>query len=143
MVVAGGIDTPEKAEHYLSLGASGIQIATPFVATEECDAHRAFKEAYVRAKDEDVVILKSPVGMPAEALKMPSWSGCIGARSGKFIADNVCSTAIRRRFPIGITEALIRAVRGDVENGLIFCGANVGKIEKISTVHTVIENIFG
>lgn len=51
VVVAGGIDTPEKTEHALSLGASGIQAATPFVATEECDAHSNFKEAYVKAKE--------------------------------------------------------------------------------------------
>lgn len=74
---------------------------------------------------------------------MPSWSGCIGARK----AGNHCRQCLQHcnpaAIPYCITEALIRAVRGDVENGLIFCGANVGKIEKISTVHAVIENIFG
>ena len=143
VVVAGGIDTPEKAEHYLSLGASGIQIATPFVATEECDAHRAFKEAYVRAKDEDVVILKSPVGMPGRGLKNAFLERVHRGEKREIHCRQCLQHANPAAIPYCIPEALIRAVRGDVENGLIFCGANVGKIEKISTVHAVIENIFG
>ncbi|MGV2644526.1 nitronate monooxygenase, partial [Clostridium perfringens] len=67
-VVAGGVFTHEDMIKYLSLGASGVQMATRFVATHECDAHPNFKEAYVNCKKEDIKITVSPVGMPGRAI---------------------------------------------------------------------------
>ena len=66
--VAGGMFTAKDAAHVMELGADGIQAATRFVATEECDASDAYKQAYVNASDEDVIIIKSPVGMPGRAI---------------------------------------------------------------------------
>lgn len=143
VVVAGGIDTPEKAEHYFRLGASGIQSATPFVATEECDAHRAFKEAYIKAGDEDVVILKSPVGMPGRGIKNEFLKRTDMGYRGEIHCKACLKHCHPATTPYCITDALIRAVQGDVENGLVFCGANVGKIDRISTVKEVIQSILG
>ncbi len=143
VVVAGGIDTPERAAHYLSMGASGIQAATPFVATEECDAHRAFKEAYVRAKEEDVVLLKSPVGMPGRGIKNDFLERVYRGEKREIHCRKCLQRCNPSEIPYCITEALMRSVQGDVENGLIFCGANVGNIRKISTVHEVIQQILG
>ena len=143
VVVAGGIDTPEKTEHALSLGASGIQAATPFVATEECDAHSNFKEAYVKAKREDVVILKSPVGMPGRGIKNAFLEKVARGKRDKIHCKQCLENCNPATIPYCITDALIRAVKGDVENGLVFCGANVDKIRKISTVREVIGNILG
>ena len=143
VVVAGGIDTPEKTEHALSLGASGIQAATPFVTTEECDAHSRFKEAYIKAKSDDVVILKSPVGMPGRGIKNAFLEKVARGERGKIHCRQCLENCNPATIPYCITDALIRAVKGDVENGLIFCGANVDKIQKISTVREVIGNILG
>ena len=71
VVVAGGIYTHEDLLHQLELGADGVQVATRFVTTEECDAPLAYKEAYIQAKKEDIVIIKSPVGMPGRAIYNP------------------------------------------------------------------------
>ena len=68
VVVAGGIYTHEDMLHQLELGADGVQVATRFVTTEECDAPLDYKEAYIQAKKEDIVIIKSPVGMPGRAI---------------------------------------------------------------------------
>ncbi len=68
VVVAGGIFTGEDIATYLKLGADGVQMATRFVVTEECDASKEFKEAYINSKKEDIVIVSSPVGMPGRAL---------------------------------------------------------------------------
>lgn len=141
VIVAGGIFSREDAAHALRLGADGIQVASKFVATEECDADIAYKKAYVQAAESDIAIIKSPVGMPGRALK------------NKFIkqaAEN--STKIGKcygclakcnpaQIPYCITDALIRAVKGDVEHGLVFCGADIGRIKQISTVHDVIQGL--
>lgn len=139
VVIAGGIDGRKEADHCFALGAEGIQVATPFVATEECDAHRNFKEAYVRAEKEDIVILNSPVGMPARGIKNKFLQNVAAGIKGEIRCRQCLEHCDPLKIPYCITDALIRAVRGDVENGLVFCGANVDKIKRISTVRDVIE----
>ena len=142
VVVAGGIDSHEKVQHCLNLGASGIQVATPFVATEECDAHPNFKKAYVEATSEDVVILNSPVGMPGRGIRNTFLKNIEEGHRGKIHCRQCLEHCDPATIPYCITDALIRSVQGDVENGLVFCGAEVDKIKKISTVHEVIESLF-
>ena len=69
VVTAGGIYDHADVMHQMELGADGVQVATRFVTTEECDAPMAYKQAYLDAKEEDIVIVKSPVGMPGRAIK--------------------------------------------------------------------------
>ncbi|MEG0371568.1 MAG: nitronate monooxygenase family protein [Clostridium sp.] len=69
LIVAGGIYSGEDIAKVMSLGASGVQMGTRFVATHECDAHENFKMAYVNATKEDVVLLKSPVGLPGRGIR--------------------------------------------------------------------------
>lgn len=71
LFVAGGIFSKEDSRHVMELGADGIQAATRFIATEECDASDAYKQAFIQAKEEDVMIIDSPVGMPGRALRNP------------------------------------------------------------------------
>lgn len=139
VVIAGGVDGRKEADHCFALGAEGIQVATPFVATEECDAHRNFKEAYVRAEKEDVVILNSPVGMPARGIKNRFLDRVNSGIKGEIHCRQCLEHCNPLKIPYCITDALIRAVQGDVENGLVFCGANVDKIKRISKVRDVIE----
>ncbi|MEG1742178.1 MAG: nitronate monooxygenase, partial [Acetivibrio sp.] len=69
VVVAGGIENAEQVKHVFSLGGDGVQVATRFITTEECDADRKYKECLLHAKEEDIVIVNSPVGMPGRAIK--------------------------------------------------------------------------
>jgi NAD(P)H-dependent flavin oxidoreductase YrpB (nitropropane dioxygenase family) len=143
VVVAGGIFDREDVEHALSLGADGVQLATRFVATEECDASQAYKEAYVNASEEDVAIIKSPVGMPGRALR----NSFIRRVEEGNIPISRCFHCIKKcnpkEIPYCITQALVNAVQGDLENGLIFCGANVGKIKEITTVPALMKELAG
>ena len=61
VIAAGGIWSHDDIEKFLSLGASGVQMATRFVATYECDASDEFKNAYLNAKSDDIKIINSPV----------------------------------------------------------------------------------
>ena len=141
VIVAGGIFSRNDVSHALQLGADGVQVASKFVATEECDADEAYKEAYIHAKASDVEIIESPVGMPGRALR-----NAFLEQVGKSTAVvEKCYGCLAKcnpaRIPYCITDALIRAVKGDTEHGLIFCGADVGKINRISTVHEVMQEL--
>ena len=71
VVSAGGVFSREDMEHHMSLGVDGVQVGTRFVTTEECDAPQAYKDAYIKAEKDDIMIVKSPVGMPGRAIRNP------------------------------------------------------------------------
>ena len=141
VVVAGGIFTGKDIAKCLKLGASGVQIASRFVATEECDADIKFKEAYVNAKEEDIQIVKSPVGMPGRAIR----NEFIEKVEKEPIKPEKCLGCIKtcdpNTTPYCITKALINSVTGNLKEGLIFCGSNVSRIDKIVTVKELMNEL--
>lgn len=141
VIVAGGVFDNKDICHAISLGASGVQIASRFVATNECDADERYKQAYINAKKEDVEIVMSPVGMPGRALK----NAFVSLIEKKPLPVTRCFNCLEKcnpaKVPYCITKALTNAVRGDIENGLIFVGANVGRIKKIVSVHELMEEL--
>lgn len=140
--VAGGIDSGEEVAKFLDLGADGVQVATPFIATFECDAAHGYKEAFVRATKDDIQIVQSPVGMPGRALRTPLIERL---ESEGRIAPTRCLKCLKMCKPSEtrycISQALISAALGDYENGLFFCGANAWKIDKIRSVAEVIDEL--
>lgn len=139
---AGGVlDGADIAEMERS-GATGAQIATRFIATEECDASEEYKQAMIRAKAEDVRIVQSPVGMPGRALASPLLERL--AKAGR-IAPAHCANCLvpcqPAQTPYCITHALIEAVKGNWEEGLFFCGSNVGKIQQMTTVPELMQRL--
>ena len=143
VITAGGIFDHKDVLHQFALGAEGVQAATRFVTTEECDADIAYKEAYINAKEEDIVIVKSPVGMPGRAIK------------NKFL-ERVAQGPVKveRCFrclehcnpaetPYCITKALINAAEGKIDEALLFCGSNAYRCEKIETVPEVMAALCG
>ncbi len=141
VIVAGGIFNHNDICHAMSLGASGVQIASRFVATDECDADIKYKQAYINAEDKDVIIIDSPVGMPGRAIrnKFTDYIKDNRIKPGKcFNCLEKCNPA---EVPYCITKALTDAVCGDTENGLVFAGANVGRIKHIVPVHELIEEL--
>ncbi len=142
VVFGGGVYTREDVRHCLDdLGLDGVQMATRFVATEECDADMAFKQAYVDAKLEDVKIVKSPVGMPGRALNNNFIKNIVpeGIKVTRcFRCLYHCDPATT---PYCISQALFNAAKGDIDNALVFCGENVYKIDKLSTVKDIIDEV--
>lgn len=143
VIAAGGIIEAAQVQHMFSLGADGIQAATPFVTTRECDAAPAYKQAYIDACAEDIEIITSPVGMPARAVSNPFLKRMKKGREHIGKCYRCLEKCSPQTAPYCITQALIRAVEGDVENGLIFCGDNVRYLNKITTVSQVIGTLFG
>lgn len=139
VVVAGGIYERADMEHYLAMGAKGVQIATRFVTTKECDASDAYKQAYIDAKKEDIVIVKSPVGMPGRAIHN-AFLDKVNAGERFMRGCRQCITTCKPdTAPYCITEALVNAVEGRLDEGLIFCGSNAYRAEKLETVADIME----
>ena len=113
----------------------GVPSIVEQVSSEE------FKNAYVNAKKEDIKIIKSPVGMPGRAIynefikdteknksKIQRCYGCIRTCNG---VDA----------PYCITKALVNAVKGNINEALVFCGSNVDKIKEIVTVKELMQEL--
>lgn len=141
VIAAGGIFDGNDIAKYLKLGASGVQMATRFVATHECDASLEFKKAYVNADKDEVGIVSSPVGMPGRAILNPFVNR---TKEGPIKVDKCfrCLTPCDpKTTPYCITKALINSVNGDIDNGLIFCGENVSKIKEITSVNSLMTEL--
>lgn len=139
VIVAGGIFEREDMEHYKALGADGVQLATRFVTTEECDADERFKQAYIEATKEDIVIIKSPVGLPGRAIHNAFIDRVRAGERFMRGCRQCVKTCNVANAPFCITEALINAVKGKIEEGLIFCGSNAYRCKKIETVREIME----
>jgi nitronate monooxygenase len=142
LIAGGGVYTGEDIYQVLQSGAQGVQMATRFVATDECDADIRFKQAYVDCTKEDIGIIKSPVGMPGRAIR------------NKFIADS--EAGIRPAFTCAwkclssckaqdanycISIALNNARKGILQGGFVFAGTNAYKIQEIVPVASLVSEL--
>lgn len=140
--VAGSVNTREKVKKILSLGADGVQVATRFIATKECDATDEFKNIYVNSKNSQIDLIRSPVGMDGRAIITPMIKKL--EQEGR-IAPKKCVKCVHTcnpsQTPYCITKALIEGVLGNYEEGLFFCDDDVDVITEISTVSKVISEL--
>ncbi len=142
LIAAGGIYTGEDINNILKLGASGVQMATRFVTTEECDASPAFKQTYIDASEKDIEIIKSPVGMPGRAI-ISSFIDEVreGKKQPKKCPFKCIKTCDISKSPYCIIIALINALKGNFENGYAFAGSNAFRATKISTVKEIFQSL--
>lgn len=142
VIAAGGIYSGKDVVEQLQNGAAGVQMGTRFVTTYECDASDEFKQNYLNAKEEDISIVKSPVGLPGRAIR------------NKFIKDlevsereeiTKCYKCIikcnPKETPYCITKALINAVSDKADKGLVFVGSNAYRNDRMESVKEVFDNI--
>lgn len=141
LIAAGGIVTGKDIGEMVELGADGVQLATRFVLSEECTVSQSFKDHYLRAQKEDVILINSPVGLTGRALRSPFTDKLARAEKIKIENCNKCLKNCNRDFCI--LEALKKAEKGDMEEGLIFSGINVYKIKDILPVREIMKNLIG
>ena len=148
LIAAGGIWDKKDIEKMISLGADGVQMATRFIATKECDAPEAFKKVLIEAKEEDIKLLKSPVGYPARGVKtkliemvesspkppipIKCISNCVAPckRGEEAKAVGYC-----------IADRLSDAYMGNTETGLFFTGSNGYRINEVITVKELMQKL--
>ena len=142
VIAGGGVYTGEDIAHYARLGAAGAQLATRFIPTYECDASQTYKDVLLAANPEDVRIIHSPVGMPGRALNTPLVQKLA---EGLRFPPKRCARCLKAcdpaKVPYCITHALIEAVKGNVEEGLFFCGANVGQLDRMRSVRELMDEL--
>lgn len=141
VLVAGGVFDGNDIAKYLKLGASGVQMATRFVATDECDASDDFKNAYLNSTIDDVEIVSSPVGMPGRAILNDFVKR---TKEGKVKVERCYDCMIPCNpadTPYCITQALINSVTGNIDNGLVFCGENAHRIKEIVPVQKLMDSL--
>lgn len=142
VIAAGGIFTGADIYKLIKIGASGVQMGTRFVATDECDASVKFKEEYLKCKESDIVIIKSPVGLPGRAINNKFLEDVAAGIKQKFICPCKClHTCDFKNAPYCIALALTNAKMGNLDKGFVFCGHNAHKINKIIPVKELIESL--
>ncbi len=142
IVAAGGIYTGKDIYEYIKMGAKGVQMATRFVATHECDASIEFKQAFVNAKKEDLTIIKSPVGLPGRAIKNEFLQDVEKGEKKPFKCGWKClKTCDFKNAPYCIGAALTNAKKGLLDKGFAFAGSNVYRIDRIVSVKELIRSL--
>lgn len=140
VIAAGGVYSGADIHKFLELGASGVQMATRFVTTDECDASPEFKNAYLKSKEEDLVIIESPVGMLGRAIKNRFINEVAKGAKKPFKCPFHCiRTCDYQKSPYCITLALINAQRGNLKQGFAFSGANAYRAKEIVPVKKLIS----
>lgn len=139
VIGAGGVISGRDIVELLSLGADGVQMGTRFAASVESNAAPALKEFYLKAKPEDVVLIKSPVGLPGQAVKNPFATKILEGTAPLPDSCDACLKHCERNFCI--IKALIRAQQGDVETGLVFTGEYIHKIDEILPVKEIFSRL--
>lgn len=140
IIAAGGIHDGHDMAKLIEAGSDGVQIATRFIATEECDASDEYKEMIVNAKEEDIVRVSSPAGLPGRAVKNFLTKALDKANLKINYCVNCLKTCKKVGIPYCITEQLGNSASGD-NKGLIFTGAKAHLIKKIETVDDIVKRI--
>ena len=143
VIAAGGVYTGADIHKFLKLGAAGVQMGTRFVATHECDADPAFKQAFVDAREQDLVVIKSPVGLPGRAIRNAFIDRVNAGQTKPFKCPYHCiKTCDHTKSPYCIAIALGNAKKGRLKNGFAFAGQNAFRINKILSVKELIRSLW-
>jgi nitronate monooxygenase len=142
VIVAGGIYDGKEAARFLRAGADGIQMATRFACTDECDAHIDFKNEFLRAKKEDIVIINSPVGLPGRVIMNPFVKRVMAGERVPFRCNYQClKTCDPARSPYCIAKVLADAAGGKLEAAFAFAGQNAFRCDKIIPVAELVDTL--
>ncbi|MHC4808454.1 MAG: NAD(P)H-dependent flavin oxidoreductase, partial [Planctomycetota bacterium] len=142
VIAAGGIYTGADIHRFMELGAQGVQMGTRFVTTYECDASMEYKEAYLKCKKEDIVIIDSPVGLPGRAIQDKFLERVLSGVKETFKCPWKCLKSCDfKNVPYCIARALTNAKKGNLEEGFAFAGANASRVDEIISVRELIATL--
>ncbi|MFH1282183.1 MAG: nitronate monooxygenase family protein [bacterium] len=142
VIAAGGIYDGKDIVKFFKLGIQGVQIATRFVTTYECSVADEFKQLYISAKKDDIIIIDSPVGMPGKVIRTKFVDRINNGEKIPFSCNYQClKTCNPSSAPYCIAKALLNAYKGDVDNAVVFAGSNVYKVDKIVHAKELIDSL--
>lgn len=146
VIAAGGVWSAEDIKKFLELGANGVQMGTRFALTHECDASDNFKQVLLNAKEEDIKLIKSPVGYPARGVKTKLLEKVERHEAPPIKCISNCVQPCNRgeeakKVGYCIADRLADAYLGDLENGLYFSGAYAYRADKLLSVSELMEEL--
>ncbi len=142
VIAAGGVYTGKDILAFLNLGAAGVQMGTRFVATHECDADIEFKKTYVKANEDDLVIIQSPVGLPGRAIRNDYISSVQQGLKKPFKCVYHCIKSCScTESPYCIARCLANARKGKLKSGFAFAGKNAWRVDRILSVKELMESL--
>ncbi len=139
VIGAGGVVTGSDIKRVLGMGAAGVQMGSRFAATKESSAPEDFKQMYVDATPEDMVLIQSPVGLPGRALRNAFSDRHVAGDNPKIKRCTSCLKKCGKEFCI--MDTLVRAQKGDVTHGLVFAGDSAVRIKDIPTVRELMDRL--
>lgn len=139
VIGAGGVVTGADIKRVLDAGAAGVQMGSRFAATVESSASEEFKQMYLDATEDDIVIIKSPVGLPGRAIRNPFVDRLERGDVPRIERCIACLKECHRDYCI--IDKLVKAQQGDVVNGLVFAGSSAARLHDIPTVKELIERL--
>jgi nitronate monooxygenase len=135
VIAAGGVYTGKDMFDVMALGADAVQLGTRFVATHECDAEMGFKQTYIDATPDDLMVIRSPVGMPGRAIRNTFLEAAqSGQRAPLKCPFHCVRTCNPETSPYCIATALANARRGKFTYGFAFAGTNAWRVNGIVSV---------
>lgn len=142
VIAAGGIFDGEDIARFLKIGASGVQMATRFVCTHECDVHEDFKQAYITSKKEDIALIHSPVGLPGRVILNEFTQRVTKGETIPFRCPHHCLRSCNpRTAPFCIAKVLADASKGRLQNAFVFAGSNAYRCTEIVSVKTLVNQL--
>ncbi|MGB6329115.1 MAG: nitronate monooxygenase [Halarcobacter sp.] len=146
IIAAGGIWDKNDIDKFIAMGCTGVQMATRFIGTYECDADANFKNVLLNAKEDDIKLMKSPVGLPARGVRTNLQFSIENNTAPKVQCISNCVAPCNRGVEakaVGycIADRLGAAYEGDVDTGLFFTGSNGYRLNKIISVHELMEKL--
>jgi len=142
VIAAGGIFTGGDVNEIMKRGATGVQLGTRFVTTKECDASEEFKQAIVDASEEDIQIIKSPVGMPGRTIFNRFLQEAKDGQRRPAVCKHNCIRSCNPKTTLYcISEALLAAFKGNLKDGFAFVGSNAGRIKEITSVEQIFNEL--
>lgn len=142
VIAAGGVFTGKDVARFLQLGASGVQMGTRFVCTDECDASVQYKEAYLHCRQEDILVIQSPLKLPLRVIRNRFVDRILSGEKMPFRCPYRClATCEPDTSPYCIAQVLVNAYRGDMDAGFATCGANAYRVDRIVSVRDLIQEL--
>ncbi|MBN1796286.1 MAG: nitronate monooxygenase [Sedimentisphaerales bacterium] len=142
VIAAGGIFDGNDIVYFLKLGVSGVQMATRFVCTDECDVHDNFKQAYLDAREGDITVIKSPVGLPGRVINNEFVERIKQGKTMPFKCNYQCLiTCEPQKAPYCIAKVLANAAQGKMDEAFAFAGSNAYRCTEIVPVKTLVESL--
>jgi NAD(P)H-dependent flavin oxidoreductase YrpB (nitropropane dioxygenase family) len=142
VIAAGGVFTGRDLARLLQLGASGVQMGTRFVCTDECDAAMPYKEAYLHCRQEDILVMQSPLHLPLRVIRNRFVERILSGETMPFRCPYRCLIPCDpATSPYCIAQALVNAYRGDMSAGFATCGANAYRVDRIVSVRDLIQEL--